>query len=198
MQRSSGARVTESCFCSQAIFSDHESTNSVARTWLPSKERARRWLRLAASDSLSGSWLVRTRRTKQLGGSETFVLGWSPKAQLSIRWFSFCCHQFSEEKEETKPRKGTSRRAARFSSRPVFFFRRQRRPARRRRRKSWGFRLSGQYRFGIPFWLVGEFTTHFRTYFSGWIESDVHWDDLDDPWPVLVLSIRSPGTAICR
>ena len=21
----------------------------------------------------------------------------------------------------------------------------------------------------IPFWLVGEFTTHFRTYFSGWI-----------------------------
>ena len=22
---------------------------------------------------------------------------------------------------------------------------------------------------GIPFWLVGEFTTHFRTYFSGWI-----------------------------
>ena len=38
---------------------------------------------------------------------------------------------------------------------------------------------------GIPFWLVGEFTTHFRTYFSGWIESDVHWGyDLDfDPWP---------------
>ena len=32
----------------------------------------------------------------------------------------------------------------------------------------------------------GEFTTHFRTYFSGWIESDVHWGltDLDfDPWP---------------
>ena len=24
-----------------------------------------------------------------------------------------------------------------------------------------------QSRFGIPFWLVGEFTTHFRTYFSG-------------------------------
>ena len=22
---------------------------------------------------------------------------------------------------------------------------------------------------GIPFWLVGEFATHFRTYFSGWI-----------------------------
>ena len=33
----------------------------------------------------------------------------------------------------------------------------------------------GQNRFGIPFWLAGEFTTHFRTYFSGWIESDVHW-----------------------
>ena len=27
----------------------------------------------------------------------------------------------------------------------------------------------GQNRFGIPFWLVGEFTAHFRTYFSGWI-----------------------------
>ena len=36
----------------------------------------------------------------------------------------------------------------------------------------------------VPFW--GRFTTHFRTYFSGWIESDVHWGltDLDfDPWP---------------
>ena len=44
---------------------------------------------------------------------------------------------------------------------------------------------AGQNRFGIPFWLVGEFTTHFRTYFSGWIESDVHWGyDLGfDPWP---------------
>ena len=44
----------------------------------------------------------------------------------------------------------------------------------------------GQNRFGIPFWLAGEFTTHFRTDFSGWIESDVHWGltDLDfDPWP---------------
>ena len=32
---------------------------------------------------------------------------------------------------------------------------------------------------------VGEFTTHFRTYFSGWIQSDVHWGhDLDFvPWP---------------
>ena len=26
-----------------------------------------------------------------------------------------------------------------------------------------------QHRFGIPFWLVGEFITHLRTYFSGWI-----------------------------
>ena len=36
------------------------------------------------------------------------------------------------------------------------------------------------YHFG-----VGEFTTDFRTYFSGWIESDVHWGyDLDvEPWP---------------
>ena len=25
----------------------------------------------------------------------------------------------------------------------------------------------------VPFW--GRCTTHFRTYFSGWIESDVHW-----------------------
>ena len=41
----------------------------------------------------------------------------------------------------------------------------------------------GQNRFGIPFW--GRCTTHFRLYFSGWIESDVHWGyDLDfDPWP---------------
>ena len=43
----------------------------------------------------------------------------------------------------------------------------------------------GSNRFGIPFWLVGEFTTHFRTYFSGWIESDVHWGltGAFDPWP---------------
>ena len=27
----------------------------------------------------------------------------------------------------------------------------------------------------VPFWLLGEFTTQFRTYFTGWIESDVHW-----------------------
>ena len=45
----------------------------------------------------------------------------------------------------------------------------------------------GQNRFGIPFWLVGEFTTHFRTYFSG--DWDVHWGyDLDfDPWPFALL-----------
>ena len=30
-----------------------------------------------------------------------------------------------------------------------------------------------QNRFGIPFWLVGEFTTHFRTYFNG--DWDVRW-----------------------
>ena len=36
---------------------------------------------------------------------------------------------------------------------------------------------------GIPFWLVGEFTTHFRTYFNG--DWDAHWGyDLDfDSWP---------------
>ena len=34
---------------------------------------------------------------------------------------------------------------------------------------------------------VGDFTTHFRTYFSGWFESDVDWGyDFDsDPWPVV-------------
>ena len=26
---------------------------------------------------------------------------------------------------------------------------------------------------------VGKFTTHFRTYSSGWIESDVHWGPTD-------------------
>ena len=37
----------------------------------------------------------------------------------------------------------------------------------------------------LPFWLVGEFTTQFRTCFSGGIESDVRRGyDLDlDPWP---------------
>ena len=38
----------------------------------------------------------------------------------------------------------------------------------------------GSKPFGDPIWLVGEFTTHFRTNFSGWIESEVHWwYDLD-------------------
>ena len=32
----------------------------------------------------------------------------------------------------------------------------------------------GTNKNGIPFWGIGEFTTHFRTYFSGSIESDVH------------------------
>ena len=31
----------------------------------------------------------------------------------------------------------------------------------------------GQNRFGIPFWLVGDFTTHFRAYFSA--DWDVYW-----------------------
>ena len=39
-----------------------------------------------------------------------------------------------------------------------------------------------QDRFGMPFWLVGEFTTNFRTYFSG--DWDVHWGlRAFDPWP---------------
>ena len=48
-----------------------------------------------------------------------------------------------------------------------------------------------QNRFGIPFWLVGEFTTHFRTHFSG--DWDVHWGyDLDfDPWPFVVSRSRT-------
>ena len=34
----------------------------------------------------------------------------------------------------------------------------------------------------VPFWLVGEFTTPFRTYFGDW---DVYWgyDLAFDPWP---------------
>ena len=41
----------------------------------------------------------------------------------------------------------------------------------------------GHNRFGIPFWLVGEFTTRLRTYFSG--DWDVHWGTTRDvdPWP---------------
>ena len=40
--------------------------------------------------------------------------------------------------------------------------------------------------FWIPFWLVGEFTTQFRTgIFSG--EWDVHWGLRDfDPWPYVL------------
>ena len=43
----------------------------------------------------------------------------------------------------------------------------------------------------VPFWLVGEFTTHFRTSFSGWIESDVHWgyDLAFEPQPGLDLCL---------
>ena len=50
-------------------------------------------------------------------------------------------------------------------------------------------------RFGIPFWLVGEFTTHFRTDFSR--DWDAHWGyDLDfDPWP-LGLGVRKPPPTI--
>ena len=53
---------------------------------------------------------------------------------------------------------------------------------------------------GIPFWSVGEFTTHFRTYFSGWIESDVHWGyDLGfDPQPHQVLLVSTRRTWDCR
>ena len=37
--------------------------------------------------------------------------------------------------------------------------------------RRWG--CGCQNRFGIPFWLAGEFTTHFRTYFRG--DWDVYW-----------------------
>ena len=40
--------------------------------------------------------------------------------------------------------------------------------------------VAGQNRFGIPFWLVGEFTTHSRTYFSG---------DFDFRLPILVVGL---------
>ena len=48
----------------------------------------------------------------------------------------------------------------------------------------WPYGCGCQDRFGIPFWLVGAFTTHFRTHFSG--DWDVHWGyDLDfEPWPI--------------
>ena len=49
----------------------------------------------------------------------------------------------------------------------------------------WGIR-SELVPFWIPFWLVGEFTTHFGTYLSG-IDWDVHrgYDliFLKSPWP---------------
>ena len=49
-----------------------------------------------------------------------------------------------------------------------------------------GALLSGcgcQNRFGIPFWLVDEFTTHFRTYVSG--ERGMFTGVRDfDPWPI--------------
>ena len=41
-----------------------------------------------------------------------------------------------------------------------------------RLKRRWGAAengCGGENRFGIPFWLVGEVTTHFRTCFSGWI-----------------------------
>ena len=36
-----------------------------------------------------------------------------------------------------------------------------------------------QNRFGIPFWWVGKFAAHFRTYFGG--DWDVHWGKLGHP-----------------
>ena len=47
---------------------------------------------------------------------------------------------------------------------------------------------------GIPFWLVGE-CTHFRTDFSGWIESDVHQDQRALPMPS---APRGFGSALAR
>ena len=44
------------------------------------------------------------------------------------------------------------------------------------------FGFAWQNRLGIPFWLVGEFTTRFRTYFRG--DWDVLWGNRGfDPWP---------------
>ena len=51
--------------------------------------------------------------------------------------------------------------------------------------------IASANRFGIPFWLVGEFTTHFRTY-SSW-DWDVHWGVpglLKSPWPLDRLAAR--------
>ena len=54
---------------------------------------------------------------------------------------------------------------------------------------SWGEHFLSEHGQGskpmVPFG-IGEFTTHFRTYFCGWIESDVHWGLTDlgfDSWP---------------
>ena len=48
----------------------------------------------------------------------------------------------------------------------------------------------------VPFWLVGEFTTHLRTYSGGWIESDVRWGltglgILKRPWPIWLSPLSS-------
>ena len=50
-----------------------------------------------------------------------------------------------------------------------------------------------QNRFGIPFWSVGEFTTRFRTYFSGWIgkfTGGTIWNF--EPWPYPTFFLRNP------
>ena len=47
---------------------------------------------------------------------------------------------------------------------------------------------------------VGEFTTHFRTYFWGWIESDVCWGLTDlgfDPWPFDFESLQGSSKDTC-
>ena len=51
---------------------------------------------------------------------------------------------------------------------------------------------------GIPFWLVGEFTTHLRTDFSG--DWDVHsGHDLGfDPWPYLCAFVVAGESASLR
>ena len=63
-----------------------------------------------------------------------------------------------------------------------------------------GPEMGGQNRFGIPFWLVSEFTTHFSQDFSG--DWDGDWGYLDfDPWPhgkpkETILSRRSPDPCL--
>ena len=46
---------------------------------------------------------------------------------------------------------------------------------------------------GIPFWLVGEFTTHFRAYCSGWIGMFTGGQPIFDPWPHVESCHNSPG-----